>query len=575
MVFLNLKQTIYIGILTLSASMSLFLGIFVFIRKRDSKGAVNFILSMLLATLWSVGNALELSSFELVTKLFFANMQYIAYCYSPVTLLALCMEFTGYDKWVRNGKILWLFALPSIIIILVFTDPFHGLMRYDLHLNSTGLFTVIAKKYGPVFYIHSFYSHILNFTSMVLLIRGVYIKNTVYYRQASSLLLGISMIVISNIIYIFKIGPITGLDITPIFFGPVGMVLAWAIFHFKLFDLVPIARAIVIENMDSGYMVLDLQDRILDINKTFQNFIKGYSPNVLSKQVQEVCREIPELVRVCTDRDISHTEISIDSENTTHYYEVLLSPIINIEGNYIGRLLVLNDETQKKLEQLDFLNQQKQMVILKERANHARDIHDNLGQILGFINLQAQGIQKELMKADIDVGLKQLSKLVDVTQNAQNDMRAYIQEVHSSSCTHQRDFVCILNELIESFKSQTGINVILDIPCEFISVSIVMKAQDHMLNIIRESLNNIRKHANSTQVKIKLRLTNDEISFSIQDNGVGFNDTSTMSGPLINFGLNNIMSRAAEIGGIVSINSIQGEGTRLEFSGPNKEVLMI
>jgi len=553
--------------------MSLFLGIYAFLSKREAKGAVNFILSMLLVTLWSAGNALEISNLDLTTKLYFANLQYIAYCYSPVTLLALCMEFTGYDKWVRNKKFLWLFFLPTIVIILVFTDNLHGLMRYDFYLDSNGLFTVIGKKYGPVFYIHSFYSHLLNSTSMILLIRGVYIKNTVYRRQATSLLVGISMIVISNIAYIFKIGPINRLDITPIFFGPAGIFLARGIFHFKLFDLVPIARATVIENMDSGYMVLDLQDRILDINRTFQNFIKGPLPNILSKQVQEVCSEIPELVRVCVDRTILHAEISIDDENITHYYEISLSPIINGEGEYIGRLVVLNDETQRKLEQLDFLNQQKQMVVLKERANHARDIHDNLGQILGFINLQAQGIQKELMKADIEVGLKQLSKLVNVTQNAQNDMRAYIQEVHNS-CTPQRQFVCILKELIESFKLQTGINVILDIPCEFHTVSIVMEVQDHMLNIIRESLNNIRKHANASEVKIKLKLINDQISFSVEDNGVGFDEASTMTKPRMNFGLNSISSRAAEIGGIVSINSIPEQGTRLEFYGPKKEVLM-
>lgn len=568
---MKLEQIIYLVLLILSALMSLFLGIYAYARKRDAKGAVNFILSMLLVTLWSAGNALEISSFDLSTKLTFANLQYIAYCYSPVTLLALCMEFTGYDNWVRTKKTLWLFALPTIIIILVFTDQLHGLMRYDLHLDFNGLFTVIAKKYGVAFYIHSFYSHLLNLTSMVLLIRGVYIKNTVYRKQAISLLLGISMIVLSNIVYILKIGPIKGLDITPVFFGPSGLVLAWGIFHFKLFDLVPIARAAVIENMDSGYMVLDLQDRVLDVNRTFQNFIKESSSNILTKQVQEVCREIPELVRVCVNRNILHAEISIDSDNLTHYYEVSLSPIINGDGKYIGRLVVLNDETQRKLEQLEFLNNQKQMVVLKERANHARDIHDNLGQILGFINLQAQGIQKELLNADIEVGLKQLSKLVDVTQNAQDDMRVYIQEVHNS-CTPQRQFVCIFKELIESFKLQTGINVILDIPCEFLNVSIVMEVQDHMLNIIRESLNNIRKHANANEVRIKLHFINDEICFSVEDNGVGFDEVSALNKPTANFGINSIISRAAEIGGSVSISSIPGRGTRLEFCGPIKEI---
>jgi signal transduction histidine kinase len=349
--------------------------------------------------------------------------------------------------------------------------------------------------------------------------------------------------------------------------------LSWGIFHFKIFDLVPIARATVIENMDSGYMVLDLQDRILDINPTFQNFIKPSSPSVLYKQVQEVCHEIPELIQLFVDRKVLHTEISIERDNTTHYYEVSLSQIINGKGEYIGKLVVLNDETQKKLEQLDFLNHQKQMVILKERSIHARDIHDNLGQILGFINLQAQGIQKELTNAGIDIALASLNKLVDVTQHAHNDMRTYLQEINSS-CTHPRQFLCILKELIETFKSQTEINVSLDIPCDFFDSCIVIKTQDHLLNIIRETLNNIRKHSHANEVKIQLSFIDNQICFSIEDNGVGFDKASTMCNPLINFGLNSMTSRATEIGGSVNIVSILGQGTRIEFYGPKKEVCL-
>ena len=103
----------YIWPLIISAVFTFSLGIFVLLKRKNSKGFTSFILSMLVVTLWSISNALEMSGADFQTKIFWANMQYIAYCYSPVTLLSLCLEFTGYDKWLRNKRILWVAVVPK------------------------------------------------------------------------------------------------------------------------------------------------------------------------------------------------------------------------------------------------------------------------------------------------------------------------------------------------------------------------------------------------------------------------------------------------------------------------------
>ena len=157
-----------------SSFITLFLGTYAFIRRRNAKGVIGFILSMLVLTIWSVTNALEMCSADLTTKLFWANMQYFAYCYSPVTLFVLCTEFSGYDQYNERKKIAWLVVIPTIILLLVWTNTFHGLVRYDVHLDYTGTFPVIAKKYGPAFYVHTLYSYTLNFSAFVMLIRVVF-----------------------------------------------------------------------------------------------------------------------------------------------------------------------------------------------------------------------------------------------------------------------------------------------------------------------------------------------------------------------------------------------------------------
>ena len=430
----------YVWPLVVSAFISLSLGIYVILKRRNSKGALSFILSMFVVTIWSSGNALEMASVDLSTKLFWANVQYIAYCYSPLTLLAMCMEFTGYDRLVRSRKIIWTAVIPTIILILVWTDGLHGLMRYDMHMDYSGSFPVIDKKYGHAFYIHALYSHSLNILAWILLIRAVFFKNTVYRKQAVSLLVGMSLIVIPNILYISGLGPVKRFDITPNFFGPAGLIIALGIFRYKLFDLIPVARAAVIENMDAGVMVLDMQDRVLDINPAFRKITNYDIRNIDGIKVEEVSGKVPALLKACTDRDITHSEFVINKDGMPMIYEVFLSTLNDNRGIPSGRLIVVYDITQKKQEQQRYMEQQWKLAVTEERERLARDLHDDLGQVLGFINLQAQGIRKELANADIDIVSQKLDRLINVSQEAHNDIREYIRSIRSTEAL-EKDFM--------------------------------------------------------------------------------------------------------------------------------------
>ena len=554
----------YIWPLMSSSFVSLSLGIFALLRRRNAKGALSFILSMFVVTIWSFGNALEMSAIDFSTKLFWANIQYIAYCYSPVTLLALCMEFTGHDKWIKNRKILWFAMIPTIVIILVWTDGLHGLIRYDMKLDYSGLFPVIVKKYGRIFYIHAAYSHFLNLMAWVLLVRAVFFTNTVYRKQAMALFFGLSLIVIPNMMYILHISPIKRFDITPVFFGPAGLIIAWGIFRFKLFDLVPLARATVIESMDAGVMVLDLQERILDINPAFERILGMSVSQISTRRVDKVCRDIPKLAIACMDRSITQAEFTINTGDGLKIYEVLLSPLMDNKNILLGRLAVTYDITKKKQEEELYYKQQWERAITVEKERHARDMHDNLGQILGFISFQAQGIRQELISSGVEIVSDKLDKLVDVAQSANNEIREYIRNVRSVETT-RTDFITALRQDVLRFEELTDVRVKLVIPDNFAGVELKPNICINLLYILKEALNNIRKHAKATQVNIMFTLTQNQLDVVIEDNGVGFDINQQYYSTKSKFGLCIIGERAAEIGAKAEIFSSKGKGSRITF----------
>ena len=267
------------------------------------------------------------------------------------------------------------------------------------------------------------------------------------------MLLGVSLISDTKHLYVSGLSPIRRFDITPVFFGPAGLIIAWSIYRFRFFDLVPIARAKIFETMDAGVIVLDLQDRVLDSNPAFAKMIGFTASQISAKRVEEVCEKFPELQRACLDKAAVHAEFSIGDE-PPRYYEAFLSPLTDHKGMLLGRLAMIYEITEKKRVQQEFLKHQWKLAVIAERERMARDMHDNLGQMLGFINLQAQGIRKELANAGVENVSLKLSKLVDVTQSAHTEIRQYIREVRSSAIL-EKDFIAALKMVISNFQEQT------------------------------------------------------------------------------------------------------------------------
>ena len=561
----------YLWALSASALSTIFLGLYAFLRYRKAKGAGSFIISMAVLTLWTIANGLEMSAIDLPIKLFFANIQYIAYCYSPVALLSLCLEFTGFDRIIKTKKILFLVIVPTIIIILVWTDRYHGLMRYNIGLDLSGAFPVITKSYGPVFYIHAVYSHCLNIAGWVLLIKAVMLRNTVYRRQAAVLLVGLSLIVFPNILYISGLSPIQKIDITPVFFGPAGIVTAWGIFRYRLFDVIPLAWATVIKNMDAGVMVLDLHNRILDVNLAFEKIIGKKVSTASTKEVSEVCGEIPQLAVACKNRNINHAEFSIKVNGHSHTFEVLLSPITDDKGVLLGRLAVTYDITQRIEQQQEYMRIQWEKAVRMERERHARDMHDNLGQVLGYISFQAQGIKRELLTNDIHLVSDKLDKLVNAAQSAHNDIREYIR----NTINNQKEsyyFITTLKKNIVLFEEQTGIKVKFDVSAEASSVELSTSIKIHLLNIVKEGLNNIRKHSKAERACISLERSEGGLYLTIEDNGKGFSGRESNSELKTKFGLDIMRERVVEIGGEIFIRSEKEKGCRIVVYIPLQEV---
>jgi len=238
----------YIIPLTLSSIIMFVLSYYGY-KNRKTRGGIAFALAMLTGAIWAGANVLEMAAVKLSLKLFWANLQYLSYTFSPVCWFIVVLYFTDKNYWINKNNIILLSIIPIITNILIWTNGWHELMRMNIYLDTSGGFSVIAKDYGYWFWVHSAYCYTLNFYTIYLLIKTMLSKNKIYIKQTIYFLTGLGLVMIFNLLYIFKLSPVSRFDLTPIIFSVSGIIITWGIFRVKLFDLMPIARQTIIEKM--------------------------------------------------------------------------------------------------------------------------------------------------------------------------------------------------------------------------------------------------------------------------------------------------------------------------------------
>jgi PAS domain S-box-containing protein len=562
---LNYQYVPYIWPLSASALVTLALAIYALWR-RDVRGALPFGLCMLLASLWAASNALERAGIDLPTILFWSNIPFISYTVCPILWLIMVLLFVERDRWITTRNMLLLLILPAITLILLWTgDPF-SLIRQNVSLDLSGSFPLLSRTFGPWFWLILGYADALNIVSLVLLGITLRRKSLLYRKQVIVLLIGLGLVVLQNAAYLAGIYPASYLDLTPVVMGISGLIIAWGIFSFRLFDIMPVARENIIENMTDGLVVLDAQNRIVDINQTAETIFGNTSRTSIGQDARVFFSNWP-VINTSIDRlEKSPGDLVIEQDGRSRIYEVSCSQLYDRWRKYNGMYFIFHDVTGQRDSQARLLEQQKILAISNERERLARDLHDDLGQVFGFINVQAQAIKRELTGPGTESAANKLERLIEVTQSTHRKMRDYIRGVKNIIAA-EKDFILAVKQEAELAEKRAGLTINLDISGD-LPGGLEPVVWNHILSIIKEALNNIQKHAAAGKVSVMVESTSGKIRVIIADDGIGFDLAKLENGPLEGLGLNIMKERAAEIGGQLIIDTSPGKGTRVTLTVP-------
>ncbi|MBA3379663.1 MAG: GAF domain-containing sensor histidine kinase [Chloroflexia bacterium] len=198
------------------------------------------------------------------------------------------------------------------------------------------------------------------------------------------------------------------------------------------------------------------------------------------------------------------------------------------------------------------------LAITEERQRIAREMHDSLAQVLGYVNTKAQAAQVLLEDGHTDRASEQLRQMAEMARSAYADVREGILSLRTS-LDPGRGFIDTLRDYLEVWREQSGVAVSLD--TTGLDGHVAALTEVHLLRIVQEALTNIRKHAAATQVHIQLRQESDSLVTTIKDNGVGLPKDDRGLRGVPRFGMSTMRERTESLGGEFDITSQAGQGT--------------
>ncbi|HZD10395.1 MAG TPA: histidine kinase N-terminal 7TM domain-containing protein [Candidatus Binatia bacterium] len=308
---------------------------------------------MLALAQWSLALALELTARKPEAVSIWRSLQIVGAAIMPAAWFVFVAHYSAHDGLVSGYRRRILYVIPAITIVLAFTNPRHRLIWTSLPAANDGA----GGAFGWWHTLQLLYSLSLTLCGLALLGPTMRRMKGQPRWNPPVIALGIILPLSGYLLQTIGYESLGRLALLPLFLGGGVACLAWTVVHQQIFDLVPIAREMVLNNMTDGVLVVNSQDRIVEINPAAEAIIDRPGSEVLGQRIVEIMPQWSDIWYDAVIKGEVHTEIKVTATGNERCYDLRFTPIYTGSGHASGRLLVMRDITEHKRTENQLLGQ--------------------------------------------------------------------------------------------------------------------------------------------------------------------------------------------------------------------------
>jgi hypothetical protein len=222
------------------------------LRKRKIRGAVSLIVFSFALTIWTCSYVSLLPPTQSSGR-FWLALVYLSATVTSTAVLTFTLSYTNHEEWLGKWVIFILCLEPLATQILFWTNYWQGYFSSGYKITNTGIVLISS----PWYWINASYSDGLMILALILLAQTLLHKSKQYISQSMTIVIGILTPILVKILSLVVIAFILNLEPPLASYIITGILLVYGIYHFKLLDIVPIARDDVVESM-SGWSLIPI-----------------------------------------------------------------------------------------------------------------------------------------------------------------------------------------------------------------------------------------------------------------------------------------------------------------------------
>jgi signal transduction histidine kinase len=493
--------------------------------RREAPGGFYFSLFMGACTLWALFGGIGMTVSGLQAKVLCLQIIFVGAACIPALWLLFALDYSRRTEWLRSPWLRLIWVIPVITIILEWTNPWHGLIWNSLTLTATPFGDVVIRGHGIFGWINVIYTYILILAGSGLIVWSAYRTFEKNSLQSTLLVLGAFLGVIANLVSFLGLGPWKSLDFVPFVFPIMGTIFAWGIFRESLFDLVPVARATLIQSMGHGMLVLDEHGAVTDLNPSAKRILNVLDEPV-ARSAEAARARWPQLAFAWLSPAEVSREVRFDGPGGVLWVDAHVSCLYDHNGRYKGRVITLWDITERKAAEELMLKSKCRTELYLDLMSH--DINNFHTLALGYLEMARDAPDGRYQKSYIDkpiTALKRSSQLIGNVMKLQMLDEGYYK-------TERVDLTGTLAEVQKEYEAAVpGRSIRLNLNgtgCCYVQANELL--YDVFLNLV----NNAVKHAgSSTGIIIDVGRINDRDNdfyrVAVEDDGPGIPDDAKLA----------------------------------------------